>query len=156
MKTTVQTRRDELKIKLEKIKDDRKKTTVERIDKNLTDLSNRMTTHYGKVIDQIADVLKRVISRTDTAQANGRDVTAARTAITNGQNAIATARAAVVAQVSKVYSLNITSDTALKSNVGVARQALRDDLKKVGDSVKAARDTVRQATVSLAQIRGGD
>lgn len=156
LQSTVQARRDELKTKLRNIKDERKKVAVERIDKNLTDLNSRTTTHYVKVIDQIADVLKRVVSRTDTAQANGKEVTAVRTTITNAENAIAAARVAVAAQVSKTYSMNIASDTTLKRNVGVARQALRDDLKKVGDAVKAARDAARQAAVSLAQIQGVD
>ncbi len=156
LQSTVQARRDELKTKLRNIKDERKKAAVERIDKNITDLNSRMTTHYVKVIDQIADVLKRVVSRTDTAQANGKEVTTVRATITNAENAIAAARVAVAAQVGKTYSMDIASDTTLKRNVGVARQALRDDLKKVEDAVKAARDAVRQAAVSLAQIQGVD
>jgi len=156
LQTTIQAHRDELKTKLQKIKDERKKMVVERIDQSLTDLNSRMMTHYVNVLNQIDDVLGRVVSRTDKAQANGKDVTAVRTAITNAQNAIAAARAAVAVQVSKVYSMSITSDTTLRSAVGAARQTLHDDLKKVADSVKAARDVVRQAAVSLAQIRGVD
>ncbi|MDO8664354.1 MAG: hypothetical protein Q7K44_02280 [Candidatus Liptonbacteria bacterium] len=156
LQSTVQTRRDELKTKLQNIKDARKKAAVERVDKSIADLNSRMTTHYVNVLDQIADVLKRVVSRTDTAQANGKEVTAVRTTITNAENAIAAARVAVSAQVSKTYSINITSDTALRSDVGTTRQALNGDLKKVGDAVRAARDATRQAAVSLAQIQGVD
>lgn len=152
----MQAHRDTLKAKLQAIKDERKKTAVERIDKNLADLNSRMTTHYANVLDQIDDVLNRVVSRTDTAQANGKDATMARTAIMNAQSVITAARTAVVAQVNKVYSMNITGDTTLKSDVGAARQALHDDLKKVNDTVKAARDAVRQAAMSLAQIKGID
>ena len=156
LKNTIQTQRDELKTKLQNIKDERKKTAVERIDQNLTNLNARMTTHYTNVLDQISGVLARVTSRADKAQTNGKDVTTVRTAITNAQNAIDAAQVAVVAQAGKTYSMNISGDETLKNDVGVARQALRDDLKKVEDSVKAARDGVRQAAITLAQIQGVD
>lgn len=156
LQSAIQAHRDDLKAKLQNIKDERKKAAVERIDQNLTELNSRMTTHYTNVLDQISEVLKRIVSRTDKAQANGIDVTSVRTAIANAQAAIDAARAAVTAQVSKVYSLNITTDAALKNNVGAARKALHDDLKKVEDLVKAARTATQQAAITLGQIRGVD
>ncbi len=156
LQNSIQAHRDALKAKIANIRDEQKKITVERIDQDIAALNAVMTSHYANVLDQISDILKRIVSRTDTAQANGRDVTAVRTAIANAQTAIASARAAVVAQVAKTYSLNITTDTALKNNVGATRQTLRDDLKKAADSVKAAREAVRQAATTLAQIPGVD
>ncbi len=156
LQNTVKVQKEELKTKLEKIKDERKKTAVERIDQNLTNLNARMTAHYTNVLDQISGVLTRVVSRADKAQANGKDVTSVRTAITDAQNAITAARAAIVAQAGKTYSMNISGDTTLKNDVGTARQTLRDDLKKVEDLVKAAREAVRKAVTSLAQIQGVD
>lgn len=156
LQTKLQAHRDELKNELQKVKDEGKKTIATRIDGNVADLNARMTAHYTNVLDQIAGVLGRVVSRADKAQTNGLDVTAVRTKITTAQTAITAARAAVAAQVSKMYSMNITSDATLKNNVSATRKALHDDLKKVEDSVKAARDAVRQAAVTLAQIRGVD
>lgn len=153
---TIQTRKDELKIKLQKIKDGIKKTTIERIDQNIADLNSRMTTHYVNVLNQITDVLKRIVSRTDTVQTNGKDVTAVRIVIAAAQDAITAARGMVAAQVSKVYSINIVSNTTLKGDVGATRQALGVDLKKAEDSVKAARSAVQQAAVALGQIQSVD
>ncbi len=156
MENTVKTQRDELKTKLKNIKDEAKKTAVDRIDQNITALNAKMTTHYTSVIDQIAGVLSRVGSRTDKAQANGKDVTDVRTAISKANDAIAAAWAAVVVQTGKVYALNVTTDAALKTNVGAARQALQSDLKNVEDLVKAARSSVQQAATTLAKIQGVD
>ncbi len=156
LQKTVKTYRDELKVKLQNIKDDRKKAAVEKIDKGLADLNSRTTTHYAKVLDQIEDVLARVVSRADKAQANGLDAVKVRAAVTDAENAISAARTAVAAQASRVYTMNITGDAGLKDAVGAARKGLHDDLKKVGESVKAAREAVRQAAVTLAQIRGVD
>ena len=122
LQNTVRAQREELKTKLKNIKDERKKTAVERIDKNLTDLNARMMAHYTNVLDQISGVLARVVSRADKAQTNGKDVTTARIAITDAQNAIDAARVAVVAQAGKTYSMNISGDATLKNDVGVARQ----------------------------------
>lgn len=150
----IQVNREELKTKLQNIKDETKKNAVERIDRSMTDLNNLMTTHYANVLDNLSDILKRIVSRTDKAQANGKDVSSVRTAIAKAQTAIDAARAAVAAQVGKVYSLNITTDSKLKGVVGDARKALRDDLKKAADSVKAAREAVRSAATELAKIPG--
>jgi len=159
LQSTVKARNEELKTKLQSVKDERKKTAVERIGQNISDLNSRMTTHYANVLDQIAEVLGRIVSRTDTAQANGKDVTAVRAAITSAQNAISAARAAVTVQTGKAYSMNISSSTvstALRSDVGVTRQALQADLKTVENAVKAARSAVQQAATTLAQIQGVD
>lgn len=154
MKTTIQARREELKKKLQTIKDERKRVAVERIDQNIADLNSRATVHYASVIDQIDKVLARIISRTDTAQSNGKDVAAARAEITKSQNAISAARSAVAAQALKVYKVSVTTEANLKADVGAARQALRDDLKKAEDSVKAAREAVRQAAIALGKVQG--
>ncbi|HUX35852.1 MAG TPA: hypothetical protein VMV71_02355 [Candidatus Paceibacterota bacterium] len=159
VQSAAQARVAKLKADLQNIKDNAKKAAVERIDQNIADLNTRITTHYANVLDQIAEILGRIVSRTDTAQANGKDVIAARSAITNAQNTIAAARTAVSAQTGKIYSLGITTSTAstaLKGVVGITRQALQKDLKNAEDSVKAARDAVRQAAVALAQIPGVD
>lgn len=150
--SATQTHRSQLEAKLKNIKDEKKKTTVEQIDQSITDLNNLMTIHYGSVLDKLSEVLKRIISRTDKAQANGKDVTSVRTAIASAQTAITSARVAVAAQVGKTYSINITTSANLKNDVGAARQTLRDDLKKAEDAVKTARDAVHQAATALAQI----
>jgi hypothetical protein len=156
MENAVKTQRDELKTKLKNIKDERKESAVDRIDQNITALNAKTTTHYTNVLHQIAGVLSRVGSRTDKAQVNGKDVTAVRTAVSSAQSAITTARAAVVVQTGKTYALNITTDATLKNNIGVARKALRADLKSVENLVKVARESVRQAATTLAQIQGVD
>ena len=151
--TQIEERRAELQTRLQSIRDERKKQAVERIHEAVNALNERMTDHFTNVLDQIDKMLDRVESRTDKAEANGLDVSTVRPEITNAENAIAAARAAVEAQAGKVYEVQITgSETTLRADVGKTRQELHEDLTGVRDLVKAAREAVRNAAVTLAQI----
>jgi predicted phage tail protein len=154
MQRALEVQRDALRVKLQGVKDARKKAAVERIDRNLGNLNARMTAHYANVLDQIDAVLVRIVGRTDKAQQDGKDVVSVRAAITSAQGAIAAARAAVTAQTGKTYALNITAEASLRSDVGVARKALHDDLMKTLALVKDAREAVRKVAVALAQVPG--
>ena len=73
-------------------------------------------------------------------------------AIEDAEAAIEVARAAVDAQAGETYEVEITDETRLRAEVGKARKELHDDLKAVFDLVKAAREAVREAATTLAQI----
>lgn len=152
LKAKVEAQKEALKTRLKAIKDDRKKQIVERVANNVNDLNRRMTDHFSNVLNQIEEVLARVSSRADKAEVNGRNVNAVRTAVANAKNAIAAARTAVANQAGKAYSPTVTTESALKNDVGVLRKTLHEDLKKIQNTVKAARDAVHQAAVTLGQI----
>jgi len=156
LKNEIEAGKEALKIRLKAIKDERKKLAVERIDDGLVKMNARMTAHFTDVLDKLADVLGRIVSRTDKAADGGLDVSAVRTAVTEAESAIANARSAVAEQAGKTYSITVTTEDALRADVGGARKALHDDLKKVQDAVKAAREKVRKAATTLAQIPGVD
>ncbi len=153
---TIQTKKTELENEIKKIKDTAKQTGAKNVYDSFNKLNKETTDQFQKSLNQIADVLDKVKSRTDKAEANGATVIAVRTAITTAETAIVTARAAVTAQAGKVYTFQVGTDATLKTDVGKARQALHADLVKVRDLVKAARDAVHQAAVLLGQIQGVD
>ncbi len=152
LKTRIETKKRELKTKLAKIKDERKKQVVEKIDGQLDELNKRRMDHFSQVLEQIEKVLDKISGRTAKAEANGRDVSAVKSAISEAQNSIAASRSAVQTQAVKTYTITITTENALRQDVGKARQALHADLVKVEDTVKAAREAVRKAATTLAQI----
>lgn len=152
LKTRIETKKQELKTRLAKIKDERKKQVVEKIDGQLDELNKRRVDHFSQVLDQIEKVLDKIGSRTAKAKANSRDVSTVETAITEAEKVIAASREAVKTQAGKTYTITITTETALRQDVGKARQALHADLVKVQDSVKAAREAVRKVATTLAQI----
>ncbi|MDP2637198.1 MAG: hypothetical protein Q8P03_01135 [bacterium] len=152
MKSKIEAKRVELKDRLQSIRDEKKQQTVERVYDKVNQLNERMTLHFMNALTQIEEVLGRVESRADKAEANGLDVSAARAAIAAAETAIQSARTAVEAQAGKTYSFTVTTEEDLRSDVGQARKTLHDDLTAVREIVRAARDAVRQAAVALAQI----
>lgn len=148
---------NQLRERLEKIKDERKRLIVERIYQMINTLNERVTNHYLNVLNQLEEKLERIESRTAKAKLNNIDTTQVERKISEAQDAIDKAREAVKNQAQKIYSPpQITSEENLRENVGKLRKELHDDLKKVENLVKEARDKVREAAVTLAQIRNID
>jgi DNA repair exonuclease SbcCD ATPase subunit len=152
LKAKIAEERDQLKSRLAKIRDERKKQTVEKISQRLEELNENRVAHFTEVLNKLDKTLERIISRTDKAASRGLDVSAVREAINTARTAIAAGRNAVNAQAAKVYQIGITTEERLRADVGAARQALHDDLVKVRDVVKAARDAVHNAAASLAKV----
>lgn len=152
MKQQAETKKEELKQKLQVVKDERKKQIVERLDTKVQELNQKRLDHFGNVLEKIEGVLEKIVSRTDKAEANGRDVSAVRTAIENVKTAVAAARDAIAAQAGKTYSITVTTEANLKTDVGSVRQQLVNDLKAVQYKVQAARQAAVAAAQALARI----
>lgn len=151
-KAQIETKREELKAKIAKIRDEKKQEIIQRVYDQVNALNERLTTKMASSLDQIDEVLNRVRSRADKAEANGLNVSEARTAISAAETAIASSRNAVAVQAEKAYSFDVQVEATLKSDVGVARQALSTDLKALRDQVGSARDAVKDAATALAKI----
>lgn len=148
----IENHREKLQERLKnRVKDERKKEAVERINDSMVRLNDRMVGHFSDILDQIERVLERIGERADRAEERGVDVFAVRTAIDEAYEAISKARGQVEVRAGKVYEVNITTEDNLRTDVGKARRALHDDLVQVRDLVKVARDAVREAAVVLGQ-----
>ncbi|MBI1755240.1 hypothetical protein HYR65_03070, partial [Candidatus Azambacteria bacterium] len=134
---------------------ERKKKIVERVDGQIQALNQKMQSHFSDMLARLAAALDRVSERADKTAEKGVDVSSVRTAIAEAQSAIAASKAAIEAQVWKVYVASITTEDALRLEVGKTRQALRDDLHAVGEAIKRAHDAVKKAAVALAQVSKG-
>ncbi|MEK7574449.1 MAG: hypothetical protein AAB514_02900 [Patescibacteria group bacterium] len=152
VKSKIETRKVELKERLVKIKDERKKQVVERVYNQVNELNKRRLDHFSAVLEKLEKVLERISGRAAKAEANGVDIAAVKTAITEATSAISASRTAITNQAGKVYALVIDAENTLKIDVGKIRQALHDDLAGVQETVKTAREAVRKAATILAQI----
>lgn len=156
LKDKIQAKREELKERLVKIKDERKKQVVEKVDARLDEINKNRLDHFSAVLEKLEKILANIGNRAGKAEANGKDVSAVKTAITDATNAIAAARLAIQTQAGKTYKIEINTEDKLRVDVGNARQALHADLVAVQDKVKAAREAVHKAATTLAQIQGVD
>lgn len=149
---------EDLKKRLTGVKDEKKRQSIEKIDQRLGALNEKMLNHFSAILEKLEEVLEKISSRADKAEAHGMNVSPVRDSINEARTEIAAARTAIVGQTGKTYTIVIstatttTSGGTLKSDVGKARQALHADLVKVREKVFAAREAVKKAAVALAQI----
>ena len=151
-KTKIEAAREQLKQKLTTIKDERKKQIVEKLGADIQELNSRRVEHFTNVADKLDKVLANIKSRMDKAEANGKDVTAVKAAITSAESAITAARTAITAQAGEVYTIAVSTEAKLKTDVGVTRQKLQNGLEVVRKALQAAHDAVRNVATTLAQI----
>ncbi len=152
LRQELEKKREELKTRLQKIADEQKKSAVQKIDAALDALNERRLRHYSAVLEQIEKVLERIDKRIEQAESRGLDVVSVKAAEEAAKTAIAKSREAIKAQAAKTYKATITTEGKLKADVGSARKALHTDLKTVEATVKAAREAVKKAATTLAQI----
>ena len=163
-KKAAETRRAELKDKIGKLRDEKKKQAATRLNEQLARLNAQWTDHFNNVLNRLSEILSKVELRADKAQANGKDVSAVRTAIQNAKNAIATARAAVETQAKKIYmpcilgvstfsNCTFASEKELGPAFKAARERLRKDLFELRDgAMKSAREAVQNAHQTLKGV----
>lgn len=152
IKNKVEHKREELKKKLEEIKDEKKRQSVERIDRQLDELNRRLLDHYLNMSNKLSDVLIKIAERADKAEERGVDISATRTAIDKANGAIEAVKVAVENQAGKTYTIQVTTEEGLKTDVGKARQALHGDLASVREVVKAAYEAVRSVATTFAKL----
>lgn len=151
VKRAIDAKRVDLRQRLQAIRDERKKKSVERIDAQMDALNARWTDHFSNVLDHLETIVVKIEERVAQAETRGRDVSAAKTAIADAKTAIAASRTTVVTQAGKTYGITVTTEDALRAEVGKARKALHNDLAAARDMVKGAREAVHAAAVALAQ-----
>jgi hypothetical protein len=141
-----------LKENLKNIKDESKRISAEKIITIIQDLNTKLTTNFFDKIVKIENVLVSIESRISKAQDRGIDVSSLAPFVEKSKEAIKIARDAVTTQSQKVYTLNSTTDTTLKSQMKALRDTFTKDIKEVGAKVKLAHEAVQKTAVALAKI----
>ncbi|MFA5773315.1 MAG: hypothetical protein WC908_01415 [Candidatus Paceibacterota bacterium] len=162
-KNGIELNKEEAKIKIEamkasfkeslnKIKDENKKISAEKIVETIQALNTKFTDQFSSKIDQIENVLVSIESRITKAESMGLDLSTVKTEVEKAKLAITDARSAVSAQSKKVYSVNVTSDSALKAEMKTLRDTFSKDIKALREVVKLAHIAVKTTATTLAQI----
>lgn len=148
----VQEMRQTLLQKLQQFQNQTKARIVSNVDEQLRELNERLLNHYSDLLGQMEAVLANIQSRIEKVAALGTDVTDMDALVVAARNKIQEARAAITTQATKVYAVVVENEDDVRAEVGVARQALHEDLTVVRNAMVAARDAVHAAAVALAQL----
>lgn len=149
-------KREELKERLTEIKDTRKRLTIQRIDLNLFAVNEKWVNHWNRALTRLSELLVKIQTRTDKAEAAGYDVDNINLAIIDAQSAISDAQNAVNTQVGKTYVIEIEDEGSLGSSVSLVVHQMRDDLKDTREYIVSARDKVKEVLKLLKTIRNID
>jgi DNA repair exonuclease SbcCD ATPase subunit len=162
-KTELETKKEESKLKLtemkvnfreglNKIKNEGKKISAEKIVDIIQSLNIKLTDNLSEKLNKIENVLVSIESRISKAESNDLDVTTVKVEVEKAKTAIALAREAISAQASKVYEVNITDEASLKAEMKDLRDTFTTNIKAVREKVKLAHQAVRDTATTLAQI----
>lgn len=145
-------KKDDVKVRFVKIKDERKKVATEKIEKQLNVLNAKELKQYSSVLAQLDGALTKISKDADAIEAVGLDVTHVRGAIEYAKSDIEKAHSAIFVQSKKTYLIVVENEDTLKQDVGNARQSLRNDLKSVEETVKAAQTSVQDTAYLLDRL----
>jgi DNA polymerase II small subunit/DNA polymerase delta subunit B len=147
-------RKEDFREKFQAIRDERKKVMVERIYEKISTMNKTHTARFSTVLEKLMMIIDKISQRTQNAKSKGIDTLAVDSAIAAAKTAIDAAKAAVVVQSAKTYSIEIASKSTLKTNVGSLVSMFRKDLKDVHKAVVDAKQAVQKAERELALARG--
>ncbi|MDP2704025.1 MAG: hypothetical protein Q8P01_02260 [bacterium] len=151
-RTKLEEKKTALKEKLAVIKDEKKKQIVERVAEKFTAVNEKIVEHFGKAVDKMESLLKRIENRADTVEEGGTNVQAARDAIAGAFTAIEEARVAIRDQAGKVYAVSdiVENEETLKEDISELRGVLNGDLAGVREKLTRVKEAIREAVQTLA------
>jgi vacuolar-type H+-ATPase subunit E/Vma4 len=142
-------KREEFKLKLAAIKDERKKMVVERVASQAAQINLRKIDQMMEVLNRLTEVLGRIEEKKGTLGVGGN----LGTLITTARSAIESAKTAVIAQAQKEYVISITTEGALRTTVGQTISQLEADLRLTREKVIAARKAVNGVFVEFMKLK---
>lgn len=153
VRETIKEKKDEFKNRLQTIKDEKKAQIVERLDGKMTTINTNQTDKMLTHIEKMESIIERLNLKIVEAEGLGKDVSAAKSLITQAEAAIADAKSAVTEQAGKDYTPEITDETTLGEVVSTAMTQLRTDLSALHTKVIAAKQSVITAATEVAKLR---
>lgn len=134
-----------LRAKLEAFKDRKKAEIAERVNTNLNKINKKQTEQMLKHLDRMSVILDKLEARVNQGRPDIKNPGTTKTAIADARSSIASTSAAVSAQAQKDYTISVTSESRIKTDVKAQRDALHSDLLSVRKMVIASKQAVANA-----------
>jgi DNA repair exonuclease SbcCD ATPase subunit len=144
--------REEFRNRLQEIKDARKRIIVERISNLISKINDKWISRWNGTLTRLSEILAKIESRADKLAEEGKDVDDVYAAISEAEEAIATAQDAVNEQAGKTYIIEITDEETLGESVSSTIGEFHSDLQAVMEEVREAASAVRRAFGLLKEI----
>lgn len=144
-KQLLPSRETALKVKLEAFRDKKKASAAARINTNLNLINQKQTTQMQKHLDTMSSILDRLEARVNQGSQDIKDLAAAKDAIVSARQVIATSAAGVTTQSQKDYTIQVSSESRIKTDAKNQRDKLHSDLLAIRKTVVNAKQAVANA-----------
>lgn len=156
MKDKVEAARTAFKEKLQTIKDGNKQQILENLYTKINERNQTRTTNMSERLDRLASILTKISENATTLKSQGKDTANLNSLITAATTAVESAKTAVSNQAAKDYTIDITTDSALKTNAKSAIKEYTTDIKSAFDQVLAAHKAVLKAFEEAKSLSGSN
>lgn len=153
LQAKIDVKREELKKKLAGIKNEKKIALSLNINDKFQALNKKAVERLAESVDRQEDAVKRLKERMSNPAFSSQNNSSVSVQIANAETKIAEVRAKLTAQSAKVYTVNVTTEAALKANTEAQRLALRSDIDVLHDSIKDVSELIRSAAKDLALVK---
>ncbi len=137
--------RNAFKAKLQGIKDTKKQKTVENIDSRINEINKKRTEMMGEKLTRMTSILEKITSKAAALKAEGKSTASLEADIATATTIVEAAKTAVATQAAKDYVVDVTTETALKTDAQKAVKAFVTDIKATMTQVTAAQKAVAKA-----------
>lgn len=148
--------REAYKQKLATIKDERRKALVEKIDSRIASTNTNLTNKMTEALTRLNKIMEKLAKRAQILKTEGKDITLYEAAASKAQAAITSAITAVSTQAAKTYTITLTTDSLLKTNVGSTVSLFRTDISATHKLVIDAKQAVMKTATELAKLKEGN
>ncbi len=152
MKDKIAAEKAAFQTKVATIKDTQKQTVVSDIDTKISTMNQTRTDEMVANLTRLSQILDSISTRSAAAKAAGQNTATVDSDVTSARSAIALAQTAVTTQAAKSYTITITTDTKLRTNVMTTLAQFRKDINATHKTVVTARDGVRVAAIDLEKL----
>lgn len=151
-KAAMDAAREEFQTQLATLTDAKKKEIAEKISDGLTTANTNATDRMFVILDKLETILTKVEDKIAESKSEGTDTTAQDLEVTNAKTALEAAKDAVTTQAAEDYIITVGTDITLRSDVGTVVNQQKQDLRTTYETVRSARQAVRQAAKSLKDL----
>jgi len=145
----IKIKRTELSEKLKVVKDEKKKETALRVGDEFQQINTKVLARFTGILAKEESIIQKISSKADVIEIGGGDSVQIKADLVIATKSIADARAAIVAQTAKVYTISVKTEAGLRNDTDEVRQLMQQDLSVVRNLVKSVHEAVKKAFDSL-------
>lgn len=153
LKKQIQAAREIFQQKLKTIRDERKQLLVQKIDTKISTFNMKHTDKMNEALTKLTTILTHLTERSANLKAGGANTLALDAAITQALAAVNASKIAVGAQATREYVITITTESALKTNVGAVVSKFRQEMTNTHKTVVDAKQAVINAAMELNKLK---